>query len=122
VPLLSKLTAEELTRVLTYPQFRLQPGDRHELLAEYIPFCELVEPAEPSPLQCRDKNDQSFLDLAHSGKADLLVTGDRDLLDLAGQAVFLIETPEAYRRRISPHDKIKVNLQNQTTRNWFSYK
>jgi predicted nucleic acid-binding protein len=38
--------------------------------------------------------------LAQSGKADLLVTGDRDLLSLAGQTAFLIETPDAYRRRI----------------------
>jgi predicted nucleic acid-binding protein len=45
--------------------------------------------------------DQLFLDLAQSGKADLLVTGDDDLLALAGQMAFLIETPETYRRRIS---------------------
>jgi hypothetical protein len=48
---------------------------------------------------CRDKNDQQFLDLAQSGKADLLVTGDRDLLALSGQTSFLIETPQAYRVR-----------------------
>jgi predicted nucleic acid-binding protein len=40
-----------------------------------------------------------FLDLAHSGKADSLVSGDRDLLVLAGKTKFLIETPEEYRRR-----------------------
>jgi predicted nucleic acid-binding protein len=30
----------------------------------------------------------------------LLVTGDQDLLALAGQTAFLIEAPEDYRRRI----------------------
>jgi predicted nucleic acid-binding protein len=41
------------------------------------------------------------LDLSQSGKADLLVTGDEDLLALAGKTEFVIETPEEYRRRIA---------------------
>ncbi|MGB8535445.1 MAG: hypothetical protein WCD57_03455 [Acidobacteriaceae bacterium] len=43
---------------------------------------------------------QPFLDLALSGRADFLISGDRDLLALAGSTGFLIETPEAYRIRI----------------------
>jgi predicted nucleic acid-binding protein len=54
-----------------------------------------------SKLACRDKNDQPFLDLAENGKADLLVTGDRDLVALAGQTRFFIETRAAYRARVS---------------------
>jgi predicted nucleic acid-binding protein len=69
-------------------------------LADYLPYCKTIEPEERCPFLCRDANDQPFLDLAQSGKADLLVTGDRDLLSLAGQTTFLIETPDAYRRRI----------------------
>jgi predicted nucleic acid-binding protein len=42
-----------------------------------------------------------FLDLAHSGKADVLVSGDSDLLVLAGQTDFIIETPHAYFDRVS---------------------
>jgi predicted nucleic acid-binding protein len=41
------------------------------------------------------------LDLAQSGRADLLISGDQDLLILSGQTTFVIETPEAYRRRVS---------------------
>jgi len=40
-----------------------------------------------------------LLPLAESGNADLLVSGDQDLVALAGQTGFLIETPEEYRRR-----------------------
>jgi predicted nucleic acid-binding protein len=50
---------------------------------------------------CRDPSDQPFLDLAHSGRAVVLVTGDRDLLRLSGQTRFGIETPAAYRRRMA---------------------
>jgi putative PIN family toxin of toxin-antitoxin system len=71
-----------------------------ELLTMYIPYCESFNPMDKCPIECRDSKDQPLLDLAQSGKADLLVTGDQDLLALAGQTAFLIETPEAYRRRI----------------------
>ena len=101
IPLLSRTTAAELDRVLTYPKFRLSPADRYELLADYLPFCQVVELTKRCPSVCRDPKDQPFLDLAQSGKANLLITGDRDLLALAGQTSFLIETPEAYRRKVS---------------------
>lgn len=104
-PLLSQATAAELTRVLGYPKFRLSQDERHELLAEYLPYCDVIELTETCELVCRDVNDQPFLNLAHSGKADLLVSGDQDLLALAGRTGFLIETPEAYRRRVDPQVK-----------------
>lgn len=99
VPLISRATAAELTRVLSYAKFRLKADDMLEMLSAYIPYCETVEPLEKCPINCRDTKDQMFLDLAQSGNANLLVTGDEDMLVLAGQTSFLIETPEAYRRR-----------------------
>jgi uncharacterized protein len=101
VPLISRATAAELARVLRYPRFGLSTEDAHELLADYLPHCEVIERAKRCAAVCRDTNDQPFLDLAQSGRADLLVSGDQDLLTMAGQTTFLIETPEAYRRRIS---------------------
>jgi putative PIN family toxin of toxin-antitoxin system len=106
-PLLSRATAAELTRVLGYPKFRLSQDERRELLAEYLPYCEVIEKIERGKLVCRDVNDQPFLDLSQNGKADLLVSGDKDLLVLAGQTEFLIETPEAYRRRVDTQIKAR---------------
>lgn len=100
IALVSRATIAELTRVLAYPKFRLSSEDRIELQGDYLPFCETVAPSEPCHLRCRDRKDQPFLDLAHSGKADVLVTGDDDLLALAGKAAFAIESPEAYRLRV----------------------
>jgi len=99
IPLISRATAAELTRVLCYPKFALSPEERRELLGEYLPYCEVIEPSVRCAVVCRDARDQAFLDLAESGRADLLVSGDQDLLALAGQTAFLIESPEAYRRR-----------------------
>lgn len=100
LPLISRATAAELTRFLRYPKFGLSTDDARELLADYLPQCEVINVTERCPIVCRDGSDQTFLDLAQSGNADLLVSGDQDLLILAGQTTFLIETPEAYHRGI----------------------
>lgn len=107
VPLISPATARELTRVLAYPKFKLSVPYRLELLAMYLPFSETCDPEDKCSVACRDAHDQPLLDLAHSGKAEALVTGDQDLLALAGQTGFLIETPENYRRRILVEEQKK---------------
>jgi putative PIN family toxin of toxin-antitoxin system len=90
----------ELSRVLAYPKFRLPPEKCQKLLGEYFHYCEFIGEPEGCPVECRDPSDQPFLDLAHSGRAQVLVSSDRDLLTLAGRTRFLIETPEAYRLRV----------------------
>jgi putative PIN family toxin of toxin-antitoxin system len=100
IPLASRDTIAELVRILEYRKFGLTTERRHELLADYLPYCEIVEVSRKCSVVCRDTKDQPFLDLAQSGKADLLVSGDRDLLALAGRTKFLIETPEEYRHRV----------------------
>src|ERR1700751_687771 len=73
-PLISRATAAELMRVLAYPKFRLSPDELDELLADYLPYCEVVEVTKKCRTQCRDPHDQPFLDLAQSGKAEFLIT------------------------------------------------
>jgi putative PIN family toxin of toxin-antitoxin system len=100
VPLLSRASAAELARILVYSKFRLTAIEQLEALSEYVPYCKEVEVVQSCPILCRDAKDQPLLDLAQSAKADLLVTGDDDLLALTGQTEFLIETQEAYRQRV----------------------
>lgn len=87
VPLASAHTINELVRVLAYPKFRLSADDRDELLADYLPWIEAVRVPEPAPRvpTCRDPADAMFLHVAAAGRAACLVTGDADLLALAGQ-------------------------------------
>ena len=108
VPLVSKATAQELLRVLAYPKFRLSAAERDELLADYRPYAETV--AVPDawtdlPL-FRDPKDQMFLLLARAASADVLVTGDDDLLQMAGTAAlpFDICTPAALLERLVAGD------------------
>jgi uncharacterized protein len=97
-PLASKPTVEELMRALAYPKFKLTLEDRREFVADYLPFCTIVRmPAKlPGTPPCRDPFDVVFLQLAIAGKADYLVTGDKDLLALSNQIRGEIVTPERF--------------------------
>ena len=88
LPLASTVAARELMRVLTYPKFRLDAQKREELLADYLPWIEVVAISDPPPRvpECRDPHDLPFLHLAVAGRADVLVSGDADLLALAASA------------------------------------
>jgi len=85
LPLASTATAQELVRVLGYPKFRLSAAEQEELLADFVPWVEVVRISDPPPAApaCRDPFDLPFLQLAIGGRARVLVSGDRDLLALA---------------------------------------
>lgn len=86
-PLASTVTVQELVRVLAYPKFRLSALEQQELLADYLPHVKTVRIAQPPPSvpPFRDAMDAPFMQLAVAGKAQVLVSGDRDLLAMAGE-------------------------------------
>ena len=86
VPLASTATAHELVRVLAYPRFGLSAAEQSELLVDFMPWVAVVEVPDPPPVvpRCRDPHDLAFLHLAVAGRARALVSGDQDLLALAG--------------------------------------
>ena len=99
VPLVSTATTQELLRVLAYPKFRLAEAERQELLSDYLPWAEVVTVPRPPPAvpDCRDPLDLPFMHLAVAGHADARVTGDADLLTLAGVwPSVAIVTPAAF--------------------------
>ena len=102
-PLASRATASELIRVLGYPKFRLSPNEREALLADYLPWCESVVGQTVVPIpECRDVDDRIFLQLAATARADALISGDRDLLELAPGFSIPILSPSALRRALEP--------------------
>jgi predicted nucleic acid-binding protein len=90
----------ELARVLDYPQFERFAIDKAAALARVegwttsiappidtpatgqLPATDEIEVAAKLP-QCRDRDDQKFLELAHRAHADWLVSKDRELLRMA---------------------------------------
>jgi hypothetical protein len=68
---------------------------RLDLLEEYTKLCTLV-PIPTSIRACRDPRDDKFLEVAVHGRADLIVTGDTDLLALNPFRGIAILTPAEY--------------------------
>ena len=92
---LGEVIVAEFRRVLK-AKFKL-PEDRISSALAVFSTVEIVpKPAEPSPLQVRDQADRWVLATALAGQADVLVTGDFDLLDVADQAPLSILTPRAF--------------------------
>ena len=54
------------------------------------------KPRKPSELPIRDPDDRWILASAMAGHADVLVTGDRDLLDVADKAPLSVLDPRAF--------------------------
>lgn len=73
----------ECLRVLAYPKFDLSESEIRSLLDDWIlPYVTAVKvPGGFGPI-CRDPGDDMFLACAEAGRADLIVTGDKDLLVL----------------------------------------
>ncbi len=97
----------EFERVLSYPEFKLEAEKRERILADYAASVQLVAAAGLAVLdlpQCRDGDDQKFLELARDGRADYLVTSDKALLRLARHrrlsGRFRIVTPECLMREL----------------------
>ena len=85
----------ELRRVLT-TKFKV-PSDRVDAIeAIFAPFPLLPKPSVPSEVMVRDPSDRWILATALAGAADVLVTGDEDLLTVAPQASIRILAPRPF--------------------------
>jgi putative PIN family toxin of toxin-antitoxin system len=98
--LASAATLEELTDVVGRAKFDpyLSVADRQEFIRLLGRIVELV-PIVRMVRACRDSRDDKFLEIAVNGRADLIITGDRDLLELDPFMGIAILSPAAYLAR-----------------------
>ncbi len=100
--LASEQTRDEFLRVLRYPKFDKYISDLIRLQAEEYFLEGLILVDIISKIQdCRDPHDNKFLELAIDGKADLIITGDKDLLTLHPYKNIPIITPKEFLEIIS---------------------
>lgn len=81
--ILSQFQIDELILVLTRPKFHKYFSSSN--IIEFLELLELVSDVieiDSDVKVCRDPKDNYLLAMAVNGKADFLVTGDLDLLDL----------------------------------------
>lgn len=81
--LLSESIINELKNVIQRQKFDryLSLTTREELLNDLLEFADKISPSE-TITDCRDPKDNKYLELAVSGKAQYIITGDKDLLIL----------------------------------------
>jgi putative PIN family toxin of toxin-antitoxin system len=78
----SKSTEDQLIKVLQRPYIAARmPSSFLDNVRRILSAAEMVTIIEPI-VACRDPTDDRFLELAISGRADMVVTGDQDLLIL----------------------------------------
>lgn len=92
----SKETEEELIGVLSRPYLsRVIDQVFGDGLLALVANAELVEITKVVQL-CRDPKDDKFLELALNGKADLIISGDGDLLAVSPFRNISVLTPAAF--------------------------
>ncbi len=98
--LVSEATLNELADVLSRPKFDhyVSLKDRQEFLRQLSRVAEIV-PITYTTQACRDAKDNMILEVAVNGSAQLVVTGDRDLLSLTPFQGIPILTPSKYIHR-----------------------
>lgn len=93
----------EIGRVLAYPKIRKRLGWDAAKIANYLLLlrfeAEVVNLDKLTTSVPRDANDEMVLATLLAGKADVLVTGDQDLLALATD--YPVITPAEFASRIS---------------------
>jgi putative PIN family toxin of toxin-antitoxin system len=95
-PIVSEETLRELAEVLSRPKFDpyVSRSDRQSFFELFARVAEWV-PVTTTIRQCRDSRDDKFLELAVDGKADWIITGDKDLLELSPFQSTSMLTPSA---------------------------
>ena len=81
--LFSKELIAEIAQTITKPKLKkyFSTNALKEMLLAFEPFTDLIE-VKSAVTHCRDNKDNFLLALAKDGKADYLLTGDKDLLEL----------------------------------------
>ena len=102
----SEQTFAELTGRLLAPKFDryVSRAVRETLLKRLQPIIEIV-PIIQVVRACRDPRDDMYLEAAVNGRADVVVTGDKDLLVLHPFAGIAIVTPSNYLAMVEPESE-----------------
>ncbi len=96
---LSQHLLTETRRYLT-TKFKVPATRADEIIAFLREHADIVKPAEVPTNACRDPDDLAVLGTAIAGRADYLVSGDKDLLVLKEHAGIPILTPRACYERL----------------------
>jgi putative PIN family toxin of toxin-antitoxin system len=96
-PLVSREIIDEYLKVLAYPKFNLSGEEINYLLyQEILPFFEVISVKQRPVLIKADPSDDIFIRCAQSGKAKVIISGDKHLLALKSYRKIKILSPSEF--------------------------
>jgi putative PIN family toxin of toxin-antitoxin system len=96
-PLASKEIIDEYLRVLAYPRFGLSAEEINFILyQEILPHFEIVRAKAGPVIIKEDPSDDKFIRCAEAGKATIVISGDKHLIDLGSYGKVKIVTPGVF--------------------------
>ena len=104
----------EVYRVLYYPKFNQyiddQKASQGELFAKIVSLCIIVQVDRAVKGVCSDADDEKFLSCALAANVEVLVSGDKHLLDLKRyQSIRILTAQEFFRKTsIRSHESFKI--------------
>ena len=86
--LASRQTLEEFNEVISRPLFSLEQDAQEQIAQEWQSLARIIDDQKmiAAPWQCRDIDDQIFLDLAYTSRPCILLSKDNEVLRWAGLA------------------------------------
>jgi putative PIN family toxin of toxin-antitoxin system len=101
IPVISKETFDELTRVLQYSKFSLSKDEIKSVIEhEILPYFEIIEVVKIVKGVCKDPEDDKFISCALSASADCIVSGDKDFCDLRQYKTVKIINPSDFLKKL----------------------
>lgn len=95
---------KELNRVLAYPKLQryYTQAERKRFIALLMALSQVVNLPESIPQICRDPEDDQVIACAVAGGAEVIVSGDRDLLSLERVGRISILSPAQFLAILNP--------------------
>ena len=90
---------DELERILV-DKLKLRPAKARTISAFIKSESQVIDPSEPASWPERDPDDRWVVAAALGSEAEILVTGDRDLLDAADRSPIPIVSPREFWERL----------------------
>lgn len=95
--LMSSAVLKEYAKALAYPKFKLSKTEIRGIVEqELLPYVYPVKVKRSLHIITEDPSDNKFLELAETGKADYILSGDKHLLDLKDFHGIKIITPAEF--------------------------
>jgi len=97
---IGEVVLTELVRVLR-DRLHVPAQTIHDIEAFLRKYAPIPRPAKPYDLDIRDPDDAWIIANAVAGNADVIVTGDDDLLSLGRKSPILVQTPRQFWEKVS---------------------